>query len=144
MTGPDTSEFGTRLSLPALAYGREDLTGAPWALIAATNSAVLQVLLNGGELPPVSGTVAALVAGELGISMRISRDNYSRSWLYLTEVCSRDSIPVPCGDIVVDRAARTITFHAATVQPVIGGEDSSLATAPLVITGTLRWTEADE
>ena len=80
-------------------------------------------------------------ASAMGVSVSVTRQSGNRKWSYVT-FCVSSTAPAPCPNINFDTANRRVTFNGMQVQH--SGADDSLATAPITLSGSLRWAAADE
>lgn len=142
LSGTDTAQIGTSVTFTEFAFGQ--LGGVPLmgSLAAGTDTLVMR-LESGEDIDTLPATGAFVVTSGSLVSLHFFRNNGASVWLY-SLVCLSGAGTTNCPNIVFDRSARTVTFNGTTLRATVGGSSGSLASAPLTLTGTLRWTLADE
>lgn len=145
VSGPDSHAFGGELAFEYFAF-RENANGGKVFLMAADDSLAVDLLLAGfdefDEEDIVIGRLASsrvtLSVWPTGIVLRLEKEG--QHWLY-SLVCDSDSEAGDCESFDINGEARTLTLMEAELEPASEGNNS--ATAPVRLSGVLKWREVD-
>ncbi len=143
LDGHDTSIIGTELELTNFRYRSN--TGSADGFIATDNPATMDLIRKSygdfeqvplAQSPPHTAT---LTYDSSSVSLQIIQPPGETRGYTLSCIDSDVNVS-QCNSIKLDEAERTITFDNTELAP----SDTTLATAPLTLSGALSWEVQDE
>ncbi len=126
LSGEDTADIGTVLTIGDAAYDRPDLTGVAEAVVVVDENSTI-----GDDLFSSIGDFNnnfILVIGTNGLSMTVVRGGVSYS--YACEVTGQ--VFIACGDLVFDLPSQTATLTDVTVE-------NTDTDSVLTLNGSVQW-----
>lgn len=146
LTGADTGNLGPHLTLSHLIY-RKNLDNNDETLIATNDALTMErVRVKLGELdnresdtcgPITTSAVMNILPSGITLTIKTGAD---KLWSYsLSCKDSNSEVTAPCDSILFDHEDHSVTFVDTQLEAA-----SSQATAPLIINGSLTWSEEEQ
>lgn len=145
VSGSDTGAIGNEIVFDYFAF-RENANGGDIFLLATNDSLVLDLTLAElGEFDEDDVSIGRLSSNRTTLNvwpngMVLSLEKEGQLWRY-SLVCDASNEAGDCESFSIDPEARTLTLVGAELLPI--PEDNNPATAPISLSGVLKWAEAD-